>query len=305
MTIDTHDNPPLAAGEHVAEVNGFHLHYTVRGSGSGPVLLFPSPGWGPSVRTYIPMPGLEDHATVVYFDTRHSGESTGPEDPTQYTLKHFVDDIEALRIHLGQDRVLLAGHSAGGHQALAYGIEHSDHLLGIIAIDANVVHDGVRMGEMIKRIEERRTRPFYVEHPGYIDNAMALMSGQGAGPRPSIREVIAATGAFYFHDPELADSVFGAMEFDDAVLGYSEASGFQGDDLLPLLDRITAPTLLVYGEDDFQCDPVSQGQRAHDALPGSEFEVIADAGHMPWVEQPEEFAAVCGGWLHRVLSATR
>lgn len=300
--MSTQENPALTPGEHVAELNGFALHYTVRGS--GPALLLPSPGWGPSVRSYIPMPGLEDHTTVVYFDTRHSGRSSGPEDAALYTLRHLVDDLDALREHLGQDRVFVAGHSAGGHQALAYGIAHSDRLLGIVAIDANVVHDQVRMGEMLRRIEERRSRPFYQQHPSYIDDAMALMSGQGGGPRPSIREVIAATGAFYFHDPELADAVFGSMEFDDTLLAYSEASGFQSDDLLPDLHRITVPTLLVYGEDDFQCDPVSQGQRAHDALPGSRFEVIPEAGHMPWVEQPTLFAAICGDWLEQVQQRT-
>jgi proline iminopeptidase len=298
MPLDSHDIPPLAAGEHFAAVNGFTMHYTVRGS--GPVLLLPSPGWGPSVQSYIPMPGFEERYTVVYFDTRHSGRSTGPEDATQYTLQHYLQDIDALREHLGQDRVFIAGHSSAGHQALAYGIEHSDRLLGIIAIDANVSLDGVRMGEMISRIDARRSRPFYQEHPTYIDDAMALMSGQGGGPRPSIQEVIGATGAFYFHDPELADRVFGAMEFDDAVLAYSEASGFQSDDLLPQLGRISAPTLLVYGDDDFQCDPVSQGARAHAALPGSRFEVIADAGHMPWAEQPEQFAGVIEDWSRQV-----
>jgi proline iminopeptidase len=297
MSNDTTENPDLTTGEHIAEVNGFALHYTVRGS--GPVLLFPSPGWGPSVQSYIPMPGFEEHYTVVYFDTRHSGKSTGPEDPTQYTLQHYIADIDAFRAHLGQDRVFIAGHSAGGHQALAYGIHHSDRLSGIIAIDANVALDQVRMGEMIGRINARRSRPFYQEHPTYIDDAMALMSGQGGGPRPSIQDVIAATGAFYFHDAGLADEVFGKMEFDDAVLAYSEASGFQSDDLLPELAKITVPTLFVYGDDDFQCDPVSQGQRAHDALPGSRFEVV---GHMPWVEQPAAFAAVIEDWAQRVAA---
>ncbi|WP_066043059.1 alpha/beta fold hydrolase [Herbiconiux solani] len=248
------------------------------------------------------MPGFEERFTVVYFDTRHSGKSTGPEDAMQYTLQHYVGDIDAFREYLGLDRVFIAGHSAGGHQALGYGIAHDDRLLGIIAIDANVSLDDVRMGEMIRRINERRSRPFYQEHPTYIDDAMALMSGQGGGARPSIQEIIAASGAFYFHDPEFAEAAFGVMEFDDSVLAYAEASGFQSDDLLPQLGRITAPTLFVYGDDDFQCDPVSQGGRAHAALPGSRFEVIAEAGHMPWVEQPAAFAEVIRDWFERVQS---
>ncbi|MDT0386181.1 alpha/beta fold hydrolase [Streptomyces dubilierae] len=298
MTFVGHSNPHLNQGEHTAEINGFTLHYTVRGA--GPVLLFPSPGWGPAVGSYIPMPGLEERCTVVYFDTRHSGKSSGPEDPGQYTLEHFVADIDALRIHLAQDRVFLAGHSGGGHQVLAYGIAHGDRLLGIIAIDAIIAADDVRMGEMMRRINERRTQPFYLEHPAYIDNAMALMSGTGAGTQPTIEQVLDATGAFYFHDPKLAADAFAAMEFDDQVLAYTQASGFQSRNLLPELPRITAPTLLIYGDDDFQCDPVSQGERAHAVLPTSQLEILAGAGHMPWIEQPALFAAACDAWLERV-----
>lgn len=284
----------LAPGEHSAEINGFTMSYTVRGS--GPVLLLPASGWGPSVSYLIPTPVLEEHCTVVYFDTRHSGRSTGPESADQYTLEHFVGDIEALRVHLGADRVFLAGHSGGGHQVLAHGIEHSDHLLGIIAIDAIVAADGVRMAEMMRRIDVRRTEPWYLEHPDYIDNAMALMSG-ATGGQPTIAEVLDATGAFYFHDPDRAAGALSRIDFDDQVLAYTQQAGFQSKDLLPELHRVTVPTLLVYGDDDFQCDPVSQGQRAHAALPSSRLELVPDAGHFPFLEQPEAFARIVAAWF--------
>ncbi|MHA3701046.1 alpha/beta fold hydrolase [Jatrophihabitans sp. YIM 134969] len=298
MTTATNTGPATAPGEHSAQINGFTLHYTVRGT--GPLMLVPASGWGPAVSYLIPLPGLEDHCTVVYFDTRHSGKSTGPEDPSRYALADFVADIDALRVHLGAEQVFLAGHSGGGHQVLAYGIEHSTHLRGIIAIDPIVAADDVRMGEMMRRIEQRRAEPFYRAHPRYIDDAMALMSGAGRDTPPSIQEVLDATGAFYFHDPDRAGDVFSTMQFDDTVLAYTRASGFQSDDLLPDLTRVTVPTLLVFGDDDFQCDPVSQGQRAHEAMPTSTLTVIAEAGHLPWVEQPEAFTAALDAWFEQI-----
>lgn len=117
---------PLTLSEHFANINGIVIHYYVRGD--GPVLLFPSPGWGPSVNYVIPMNCLEKHCTVVYFDARHSGKSTGPENPESYKLENFVADIEALRIYLNQPKIFIAGHSGGGHQVLAYAIEYNDRL---------------------------------------------------------------------------------------------------------------------------------------------------------------------------------
>jgi proline iminopeptidase len=286
--------PELTEGEHFTEINGFTMHFSV--TGSGPILLVPAPGWGPSVDYLIPQPALERHCTVVYFDTRHSGKSSGPDRPDQYTLDHYVADIEALRAHLGAPKVFLAGHSAGGHQVLAYGIAHPDRVLGIIAIDALASADDVRAAEMGKMIAKRRNEPFYLAHPSYIDDAMAMMSG-AAGGAPTIEDILAKTGALYFHDPELATEALAGLQVDDDVLKYSQVSGFQSKNLLPELGRITAPTLIVVGDDDFTCDPVSQGARMHAAMPTSTLRLIENSGHFPWIEQPAAFDAVCAAWL--------
>jgi proline iminopeptidase len=236
----------------------------------------------------------------VYFDTRHSGRSTGPEDPTQYGLDHLVSDIDALRVHIGADRVFVAGHSGGGHQVLEYGIQHGDHLLGIIAIDAIVAADEVWSAERARRIAAKEHEPFYRANPDYYAGAVAI--GRFGDRRPTIAEVFAARGAFYYHDPEKGIAAYAAgMDYDDQLNAYSRASGFQSKNLLPDLHRITVPTLLVYGDDDFQCDPVTQGKRAHDVMPTSRLAVIPEAGHRPWVEQPASFAAACTAWLAEIV----
>ncbi|MEU7755636.1 alpha/beta hydrolase [Micromonospora sp. NPDC049101] len=283
----------IRQGAQFVEVNGITLHCYVRGS--GPILLLPSPGWGPSVDYLMPQPALERHCTVVYFDARHSGKSTGPENPEGYTLDHYVADIEALRVYLDAPQVFVAGHSGGGHQALAYGIEHDAHLLGIISIDAIAAADDVRNREMTKMIDKRWTEPFYRAHPTYIDDAMATMSGGGGSL--TIEEILDKTGALYFHDPEKAAGGLANLQFDNDVLRYSQMSGFQSKNLLPELPRISAPTLIIVGDDDFQCDPVSQGARMHAAMPSSTLEIIEDAGHFPWIEQPDAFDAACDKWF--------
>jgi pimeloyl-ACP methyl ester carboxylesterase len=51
------------------------------------------------------------------------------------------------------------------------------------------------------------------------------------------------------------------------------------------------PTLIVWGERD-SIIPVAHGKAAHEAMPGSRFEVFPDAGHMPHDADPERFAAL-------------
>ena len=79
---------------------------------------------------------FENYFTVVYYDTRISGQSTGPDDPTKYSSQDFMNDMDSLRVYLKQPKVWIMGHSMGGFQVLNYGIHHGDKLNGIIALSA-------------------------------------------------------------------------------------------------------------------------------------------------------------------------
>lgn len=289
----------LTPGRHTAEVNGNRLSYEVRGS--GPIMLFPSPGWGPSTSYIIPLPVLEQLCTVVYFDTRHSGASTGPETADEYTLAHFVSDIEGLRRHVDAAKIFVAGHSAGGHQALAYAVAHPDRVLGIIAIDAIVAQDELRAQELVTAMQKRRDHAFYQARPGLVDTAIAIMTGKDTSPRTT-REVLAALGPFYFHDPEVAEAFMAGFDIDEGASRYSGLAGFQRNNLLPDLPRISVPTLVIVGDDDFICDPVSQAARMHALIADSTLAVIEGSGHVPWVEQPAQFETACHAWLSDVIT---
>ena len=165
---------PLSAGDHFASINGIQLHYFV--SGKGPVCLFPSPGWGPSVDMYqhslVPM---EKFFTMIYYDTRISGKSTGPVDSTRYTMEDFATDMDSLRIYLRQPKVWIMGHSAGGSQVLYYGIHYNTHLNGIIAIDAMVGRDSLYQTEFMKNIMKRKEQPYFAR-------GAAIFSGKDTTP---------------------------------------------------------------------------------------------------------------------------
>ena len=54
------------------------------------------------------------------------------------------------------------------------------------------------------------------------------------------------------------------------------------------LHRIAVPTLVLWGASDRIVTP-SYGRAYSEAIPGARFELIADAGHHPEIEQPEAF----------------
>ena len=153
------DRGPLAPGDHVAELNGLKLWYRV--SGAGPVCLLPNPPWGPSsdylFRTLTP---LEERFTVVYLDNRGCGRSEKAASTRAYTWDHLVADLEALRAHLGQEKVWLMGHSAGGWQVLHYAAAHPQRVDGLVLLGTSAWVDRADVAE---RMERRRGEPWFAE----------------------------------------------------------------------------------------------------------------------------------------------
>ncbi|MCX7798490.1 MAG: alpha/beta hydrolase [Melioribacter sp.] len=282
----------LSRGEHFAEVNNIKIHYFVEGK--GPVCLVPSPGWGPSV-SYLKnsLAPFEKFFTMVYYDTRMSGLSTGPDDPFQYTSVHYLNDMESLRVYLGKEKVWLMGHSAGGFQVLYYGIHYSDKLYGIIAIDAIAGHDSLYYSEYKKIILKR-------SNEAYFEKGSRLLLHKNSF-ECSWEERLLLTLPFYFHDPT---KIYELLKLDEIKISakaqrYSETSKFGLEYIFTELNKIDVPTLIVVGDDDFVCNKVSQADRITKLIKNSTEIVIKNAGHFPWIEQPKQFFNECFEWLKK------
>ena len=63
------------------------------------------------------------------------------------------------------------------------------------------------------------------------------------------------------------------------------------------LGRLTMPALVLWGQDD-PLAPVSVGRALAEGLPGSQFRVIEDCGHLPTLERPAECAALFRDFLN-------
>ena len=62
------------------------------------------------------------------------------------------------------------------------------------------------------------------------------------------------------------------------------------------LRRIDVPTLVVWGDSDGWVNP-DYGRAYAAAIPGASFELIRQAGHFPYLEQPDAFVKTLTDWL--------
>ena len=131
--------------------------------------------------------------------------------------------------------------------------------------------------------------------PWYGD-ARAALAAEQAGEWRSDEELAALVRRelpFYFarfgeREQAYVRSIEGEIPAGDALKLFNEEI-FATFDLRPELDRITAPTLVITGADDFITGPVA-AEEITAGISGARQVLIADCGHFLFVEQPQAFA---------------
>ena len=268
----------------VAHLNGTELFYVEVGEGL-PCLVMHGGLGGDHSALHPWLDPLGDVLRLVYYDHRGNGRSGKPSADT-ITFEQLCADADALREHLGFERVAVFGHSYGGFVALEYALRYPESLERLILLGTSPVFDH---GEEVEANARRKGAT-----PEQLEALDA--SPQDEAELWRLWKVIEP---LYYrdYDADLAERVMGktivssyAMEAGEAIL--------EGWDVRPRLGEIRVPTLILVGRDDFICPP-SRAEIMHERIPDSELVVFEKSGHVPYAEEPEAFFEAVRGWLRR------
>lgn len=114
--------------------DGTALAYHVRGEGEPLVVL---PGGPMRASEYLgDLGGLAAHRRLILLDLRGTGGSATPADPATYRCDRQVEDVEALRAHLGLERMDVLAHSAGGSLAMLHAARHPRRVNRLVLVTA-------------------------------------------------------------------------------------------------------------------------------------------------------------------------
>jgi len=283
--------PRLPAGDGVAHVNGVDLHYFV--AGSGPILVV-HPG-GPGFEwKYIRMPEVETFATVVYLDPRGSGASSRLPALEDYRMDRMVEDLEALREHLGIGRMNLLGHSHGGMVAQLYAIRHQANLRKLILCATTARAGPDWSAEIARNIQARSGEAWYPE-------AMAAMARRGElGTEEEAHRRFEAMAPFYFYrwEPfrEAALERLGRTRISPEPMRAFVGLDAPHFDTREELKRLRVPTLILAGRHDFACTP-ERAAEMNRLMPNSRLILFEKSGHFLYMEEPEGVALAIRGFL--------
>lgn len=254
-------------------------------SGTGPVLVVHPGGPGFSTTYLGDMAGLGDRHTLVILSPRGTGASDRPADSGAYHLEDYVSDLEELREHLGLEQMLLLGYSHGGVVAQAYAAAHPGRVRRLV-LAVTLARFGPEQEAATKAGREKRSTEDW--YPAAI---AASAVDQDSATDEQVRDNTMRAMPFYFARFGPAEAAYLDTFRTDPLNGDAQRA-FGGEmpslDLRGRLSKITAPTLVITGEDDFICGPVC----AHEisaAIPGAREVIVPDAGHMVVFEQRKAF----------------
>ncbi|KAH8812994.1 Alpha/Beta hydrolase protein [Xylogone sp. PMI_703] len=275
----------LSTGSHkFTATNGVTYHYVV--SGSGPLVIFSTVGWGPSYHLYKNTMGkLEEECTVLYLEVRGIGESSRPS-PKEMSTKDMASDLEYLRQHLGLEKLSIVGHSNGGAICLTYAEEFPERVEKLVLIDSEI--QGFNSDNFKKWMEARKDDPVY----GPALQALLGLVQKNPETEAEFAEALTKLLPYYFTDTTKAQQAIDALK-DGSVSLFNRVNQTICDQELKFsavegLGKVKAQTLVLAGEEDPICS-FESSQRATEGIRGAELKGFSKSGHFPWIEAPEEF----------------
>jgi proline iminopeptidase len=272
--------------------NGLNLLYETEGD-AGEVIIVVHGGAGLPHEYFHPMlSNLSHYAKLVYFDRRadmHDARSS----EQMATIEEMAEDLDALRVALGLNRVTLLGHSFGATIALNYALRHPDNVKRLILVSAaatleNPAEAEKRIVKMLKPAEMNR----YQSNEGGVG---------AANPCERVRQRYAVLYPHFFHKrvPYEFDRGVYTVYFDSLSKKIALSSQSKGLNVETRLNQIKAPVLVVAGRHN-PVTPLDQSTRLAEALPSSKLVVMEHSSHFPFYEENYLFTQ----WVRQFMATT-
>jgi len=261
------------------------------GGGEGPALLLVHGIAGSSENWREVVQPLARRHTVIAPDLPgHGASAAGSGD---YSLGSLAASLRDLLLVMGHERVTVVGHSLGGGVAMQFAYQFPEMVERLVLVSSGGL--GPEVSPVLRAAALPGAELFIAATAGLGQRAGAAMGQRLAavGIRPSADVAEVARGYASLAEPRRRKAFLATLR---SVVG-TRGQRVAAIDRLYLAEAV--PVLIVWGARD-RIIPMSHGEEAHEAIPGSRLEIFEDAGHLPQVEQPGRFVAL----LERFVAET-
>ena len=260
--------------DHFVLVGMVKTRYVMAGQGSPVILLH---GLSGSLRFWYPnIEPLAQRHQVYALDMVGFGFTDKPQ--VEYSLPYAVTFIRDFMDALGITAASLVGTSAGGLLAATVALQHPEQVSGLVLVDSGGL--GPNLGLSLRLLSLPLIGEFLCQPSRWKARTML----RGLFYNPDLLE------------EELVEELFQVQCLPGAkqalLAAIRSGIGWWGQrpeiNLLDRLSQLKVPALIIWGADDALL-PLSHGIEAHRRIPNSRLHVVAECGHCPHLERPNEF----------------
>lgn len=254
-------------------LDDIRLHANLAGPAGAPALVLVH-GLGLSSAGFDPfLPFLPQGLRVLTFDLRGHGLSDVP--PAPYSMGQLIRDTERVIDHFGLKDTVVLGHSLGGLIAQGLATKRLDLVRGLV-----LSNTAARLGNA--DLWQARIAAFREGGiDGIRDASLERWFGRGWRTNP------AAPAAAALLETAHPEGWIGA------------AAAMSGADFYTTTAALRLPALFLAGANDGSAPPDLMRETA-DLIPGAEFHLFRSAGHLPFLERPQDYAQALTGFLTRI-----
>jgi len=277
-------------------IHGYRRAFRVAGSGPAILLIH---GIGDNSTTWTTVQTkLAQRFTVIAPDLLGHGKSDKPR--ADYSVAAYANGMRDLLSVLDIERVTVVGHSLGGGVAMQFAYQFPQLVDRLILVGAGGVTKDVNVALRIASMPMGSEALAVLRLPmvlpalqvaGRLGGALFGKTGVGRDI-PNMLRILADL-------PEPTASSAFARTLRAVV-------DWRGQ-VVTMLDRCylteSVPVQLIWGSHD-SVIPVSHGQMAHAAMPGSRLEIFDGSGHFPFHDDPDRFVALVQEFIDSTAPAT-
>jgi pimeloyl-ACP methyl ester carboxylesterase len=260
-----------------------HGHrFSYRRAGTGPLLVLLHGIAGSSTTWEDTISRLSGRHTVIAPDLLGHGDSSKPRG--DYSLGAYANGIRDLLGALGEERGTIVGHSLGGGVALQFAYQFPERCERLVLVSSGGL--GRELHPLLRA----------AALPG-AEVVLPWLCVAGRHSVGTVAHMLGRIGLRASADLEEIWRNFASLEEPEArqaflhtVRGIIDVGGqrVSATDRLYLASAL--PTLIVWGERD-PLIPVRHAHDAHERIQGSRLEIFPGAGHFPYRDDPQRFAA--------------
>ena len=268
--------PDYWADERYTEIDGLKVCYLEAGppASEAETIVFVH-GWSGNLQNWWDQfEHFQRRYHVVVFDAPGHGKSERG-DHLDYSMELYVETLDGLLDELGLEQVIMVGNSAGGWAAANYTIAHPERITKLVLSDSTGTRHVGSVGAVLPMLNARWLQ---------MANMTTGEHYPGQDPKSQARQEFVSSFAGTVEEAPYLEALAALLPHSYVEIPKQE------------LATITAPTLIVWGDDD-PVVPVKAMRTFEKALPNDQSYVVHLGGHTPMMQSPDEFNCAVDAFL--------